>query len=283
MRRYAIHAADGHPVAATAFDHPQPRAVVVVAGATAVPQRFYERFAQALQAGGYEVHTLDYRGIGRSAPASLRGYQVDYLAWARQDLAAVIRHTQRAGLPLYLVGHSYGGHALGLLPPDCRVDAMYAFGVGAGWHGWMPPAERRKVWLMWNVVGPLLTPLYGYLPFKLLGMGEDLPLGVYRQWRRWCAYPNYFFGDPQTRHALDGFAQRALPIAVANATDDLWATPRSRDAFVAGYTNAQLTRIDLDPAAHGLRGIGHIGYFREQSAVLWPQVAAWFGRLQGAT
>jgi len=280
MRPYDINAADGRLVAATAFDHPQPRAVMVVAGATAVPQRFYERFAQAMQARGYEVHTLDYRGIGRSAPPSLRGYEVDYLDWARQDLAAVIRHAQRAGLPLYLVGHSYGGHALGLLPDDCRVDAMYAFGVGAGWHGWMPPAERRKVWLMWNLIGPLLTPLYGYLPFKLLGMGEDLPLGVYRQWRRWCAHPNYFFGDAQTRPALDGFAKRALPIAVANATDDLWAMPRSRDAFVAGYTKAWLTSIDLDPAAHGLRGIGHIGYFREQSAALWPRVADWFEALR---
>ena len=37
---------------------------------------------------------------------------------------------------------------------------------------------------MWRVIGPLMTRYKGYLAWSKLGMGEDLPLGVYRQWKR---------------------------------------------------------------------------------------------------
>jgi hypothetical protein len=40
---------------------------------------------------------------------------------------------------------------------------------------------------------PLLASWRGYLPSSLLGMGEDLPLGVYRDRRRWRAFPHYLF------------------------------------------------------------------------------------------
>jgi predicted alpha/beta hydrolase len=248
---------------------------VVIAGATAVPQQFYRRFAESLAARGMVAVTLDYRGVGGSAPKSLVGYEVDYLDWARMDLATVIAAVTQPGLPLLMVGHSYGGHALGLLPPQCRVDGLYTFGTGAGWHGWMPALEQLRVRAMWGLIGPMLTAWNGYLPFKRLGMGEDLPLGVYRQWRRWCQYPRYFFDDPLTRPQLQGFARVTTPIVAANSIDDAWAMPRSRDAFMAGYTRAPVEARDLTPADYGLRSVGHMGYFRAESQQIWEHVHAW--------
>lgn len=49
---------------------------LIVAGATGVPQRFYQRFATFCAAQGIEVWTLDYRGIGLSKPADLRGSSI---------------------------------------------------------------------------------------------------------------------------------------------------------------------------------------------------------------
>jgi len=276
--RLTIHAADGYALAATSYPAiGAERARLIVAGATGVPQGFYRRFAEYASARGYSVLTFDYRGVGESAPRSLRGFEADFLDWARLDLSAVVdQFSARGDAPLYLVGHSYGGHALGLLPNHARIDGMYMFGVGAGWHGWMPHRERPRVWLMWSVIGPLITRWKGRLAWSMLGMGEDLPIGVYRQWKRWCNYPRYFFDDPTVPEIAERFARVRTPILALNATDDLWAPPRSRDAFMSGYRHAPWHGIDVEPSARGLGKLGHMGYFRQHAEPLWAGTLDWF-------
>ena len=66
-------------------------------------------------------------------------------------------------------------------------------------------------------------------------MGEDLPMGVYRQWKRWCRYPHYFLDDPSMQRAVSDFDRIRSPIMAANSIDDRWAPPVSRDAFMVGY------------------------------------------------
>jgi predicted alpha/beta hydrolase len=279
-----LRATDGYRLAATHF----PAATLagaedaadwlLVGSATAVPRGFYRRFAQAAQARGLHVLTLDYRGIGGSAPPSLRGFMPDYADWGRQDLAAGLAHASARGRT-WLVGHSYGGHAIGMLPRPEQLQGAYVYAGGAGWHGYMPKSEQRKVWLLWNLLGPVATTVLGYQPLKALGIGEDIPVSVYRQWKRWCSFPRYFFDDPQAEALTRGFARITLPIVAANALDDWWALPASRDAFFAGYVNAPVERVDLDPQGLGLAstagGIGHMGYFRPAvGAVLWPKLFA---------
>ena len=272
-----VYAEDGTPIAATRFrPGVAPAARLVIASATGVPRAFYRRFARYAAARGFETYTFDYRGIGDSAPADLRGYEVDFLDWARQDLAAVVAACDADGLPLYYAGHSYGGHALGLLPDHPRVARAAFFAVGAGWHGWMPWSERMRVLAMWHVVAPVLAAWKGYLPWSLIGNGEDLPLTVYRQWKRWCSLPHYYFDEPAMTDELTGFAEVRTPIVAINALDDGWAPPRSRDAFMRGYGNAPWRGIDLEPGVIGLRAIGHMGYFRAGAEHLWAQVIDWY-------
>jgi predicted alpha/beta hydrolase len=272
-----LRAADGYSLAATVY-RADSDPWVVFGSATAVPRGFYRRFAEYAQGRGVNVITTDYRGIGGSAPKSLRGFMPDYADWARQDLAAAVDHATRRG-PTFLVGHSFAGHAIGLLPRPNVLRAAYVCAAGAGWHGWMPLAARPKVWLMWNVIGPLATRMLGYQPAKRMGLGEDLPLSVYRQWRRWCSFPHYFFDDPMATELVRGFADVTIPIAAANALDDAWAMPASRDAFFKGFPKACIDRFDFKPSALGVREVGHMGYFRPAvGAKLWPQIIDWLGQ-----
>jgi len=273
----ALTAADGYELAAKRYVNPQvtQRARLLIAGATGVPQGFYRRFAEFAAEQGFDVLTLDYRGIGDSAPDSLIGFNMDYRDWARYDLAAAVAAHYCESMPLVVVGHSYGGHAIGMLPNHELISAVYTFATGAGWHGWMPLLERWKAWFMWNVLGPVLTRKYQYLPGRRLGLGEDMPLAVFVQWRRWCSYPNYFFGDKKLPDLAQQFAEVRLPFVAANATDDWWALPRSRNAFMTYYRNAPMIGLDIEPKQIGVKSIGHMGYFRPQAQPLWQPALDW--------
>lgn len=312
-QQFQLAAADGYPLVGHFYpaSSANASAIIIVAGTTGVAQRFYRRFALYAANQGFAVVTFDYRGIGLSAPASLRGFQMDYRDWAQQDLQAVIDHLSTAqtgpvasdnaaansanldsanrnsadrnsaglnpqGLPLCLLGHSYGGHALGLINNHQQLSAAYLFGLGAGWHGWMPRAEALKVWLLWHLVAPVLTRWQGYLGWSVLGMGEDLPLGAYQQWKRWCGYRHYFFDDPALPGLTQQFAQVTTPIKAVSALDDKWAPARSRDAFIKHYSASPRSYAEVSAAQLGCRQLGHMGYFRTEAQALWPDVLAYF-------
>ena len=277
VTRIDLTASDGYRLGALAYEPSRPsRGRLIVAGATGVPQRYYGHFARFSVRQGIAVWTLDYRGVGLSRPPSLRGFRMDYLDWARLDLAALVDHVASKGSgPIWMVGHSFGGHAFGLLPGHERIERLALFATGAGWHGWMPPLERLRVILLWRVLGPLLVTLKGYLAWSALGMGEDLPRDLFLQWRRWCQWPSYFFDDPDLPGLTDEFAKVRTPIRAINATDDKWATPASRDAFVQGYRNAMVERITIDPRQRGMGPIGHMGYFRPEAMSLWTETLDW--------
>ncbi|RQG02594.1 alpha/beta hydrolase [Pseudomonas aeruginosa] len=275
VEQITLHASDGYRLAATRYSATGSlKGNLIMAGATGVQQRFYRRFAEHASAQGFNVLTIDYRGVGQSKPQTLKGFEMSYLDWGFQDLAAAVEFMADE-LPLYWVGHSFGGHALGLLPNHHKITAAYCYGTGAGWAGWMPRLEGLKVRLLWSCILPLIVSWKGYMAWSLLGMGDDLPLGVYKDWKRWCAHPHYFFDDPSMASTTQLYANVRMPCVFSNATDDPWAPPASRDAFIKGYRNAALLTRDLHPKSKS-EPIGHMGYFRPSATPIWDEMLQWF-------
>lgn len=256
-----LRTVDGYEVTAKHFTPGHAsRGVVVMAGATGVAQRFYRRFAELLTPHGLEVFTVDYRGIGESRPRSLRAFDCHYSDWATKDLAAVV-DTALARGPTVVVGHSFGGHAFGQLPQPNRTLGLYTVASGAAWSGYMPLGERVKVETMWRVIGPPVTRMCGYLPGRAWG-GEDMPLGIYADWKRWSALPRYFFDDARLdMQAL--FDRVEVPVVGVTASDDLWAPPRSMAVFLSHYRRAPLRLETQTPEALGVTAIGHMGHFKK--------------------
>lgn len=274
--KITLNAKDGYRIAATKFSAtPFAKAHLIVAGATGVPQRYYRRFAEYAGEMGFTTLTLDYRGIGESKFESLKGFNATYLHWAQLDLAAAVDEMKNDKLPLFMIGHSFGGHAFGLLPNHSLVKKFYTFATGAGWIGWMPYTERIRVQLMWHVILPVIVKIKGYMAWSRLGMGEDLPLLVYKQWKYWCQFPRYFFDDPAAQDIAELFKNIKTPLIAANSLDDRWATPKSRDAFMQGYINAQVETKDINPKQFP-GGLGHMGYFKPSASQLWKDALEWF-------
>lgn len=276
---FEFSASDGYTLGGRRYlppSHTAVQAKLIVASATGVPHGFYRRFAEYLAALGYAVLCFDYRGIGVSAPASLKGFEMNYLDWGRLDLSAAIDAIYDPALPLFIVGHSYGGQALGLTRNHDKVTACYTFGTGAGWSGYMPLPERLKVDVIWNLVFPFMARKDGYIAWSKFNMGEDLPMGVYRQWRKWCKSPEYFFADQDLAELHDQYAQVKTPIYAATALDDDWALPLSRHAFMKYYRNAPMQYVDFQAQDFALKKIGHMGYFKKDAVAIWDQVVQTF-------
>lgn len=252
---------------------------VLLAGALAVPQRFYAAFATWLAEQGHGVLTFDVRGIGASRPpGGLRGLQADMLSWARVDFAAAVQaaHERAAGGPLVVLGHSLGTHHALMTGPatQARITRVLSVAAGAGsWRDWAGPS-RRLAPLMLHGAGPLLVPLLGWFPGRRLRMVGDLPAGVMRQWSRWCRHPGFAWGaEPEAvRPALQAarFALHALSFS-----DDEAMTQQCTRQLLAAAPIAKTSLEVVTPEQFGLRAIGHLGAFRPAMRnSLWPLLQA---------
>jgi len=251
---------------------------IVVAGAMGVPARYYRPLATWLrQRTGASVVVFDYRGVGASRVEPLRQCAVTLRDWA-DDLALVVR-AEAMGGPVVVVGHSFGGMAYGMTDAHEVTEGLYTFATGAGWHGWMPPAEARRVRTLWWVVAPPLVAWHGLLPMEQLGMGEDLPAGVFHDWRRWSSWPRGFFDDPEATFTRHFRAVRA-PVVAVNSVDDDWAPPVSAESLISHYPHASLRTVT--PAQAGVSSIGHLAYVRPQCRALWEPLGDWAEARLGA-
>lgn len=270
-----IPARDGFALAAMRYEPAvNPTAtVVVINAATAVPQGYYRAFATFLAEQGYIAITYDYRGIGGSRPASLRGFAARARDWALLDMAGVVDWVQATCRPrrLFAVGHSFGGQTPGLLPNGDRIDALATLSAQSGHWRLQGGRQKLAVALHTHLTLPVLARLCGYVPWSRFSAAEDLPLGVALEWASWCRRRGYLLDDPTL--PVERYRRFAAPVLAYSVADDDWGTARSVDAMMGAYP--RLTRRHLVPSALGLPRIGHFGFFRPTCAALWPELVAW--------
>jgi predicted alpha/beta hydrolase len=279
-------AGDGYLLGATLFlPRCAKRHAVLINSATAVPRKIYRGFAGYLARRGCVVLTYDYRGTGASRqksmtgfnqPKSLVGFNASMADWAALDVTAAVTWMRERyhHLPLGYVGHSFGGQALGLLPNNTEVSRALLIAAQAGYWKLMTPPERYRVYVMLNIVGAPLTRYLGYAPGRM-GLGEDLPKGVFLQWVDWVMSPHYLFDD-RTLSGLKNFPRFTGALRALCLSDDPWATRPAVELLCAGFTSITPEIVDVTPADAGVGRIGHLGFFRpEHRDTLWRGAAEW--------
>ncbi|HEY4057793.1 MAG TPA: alpha/beta fold hydrolase [Kofleriaceae bacterium] len=262
---------DATPIAARFFmPATSPRGAVFVVGAMGVPQTYYAAFAGWLADEGYCVATFDFRGTYASKRGPMRDVDADILTWAEQDTQAVLRalRARAPGAPITWIGHSLGGQIVPFVNDRDGVEKIITVGTGSGYWRENSAPLRKKVWLLWWLMVPIATPLFGYFPGKRLGMVGDLPRGVIRQWRKWCLDPEYAVGDGDAVRAQ--FASVKTPIVSFSFTDDEMMSERNTASLHGFYTGAPRTMRRIAPTEIGVARIGHFGFFRSpMKASLW--------------
>jgi predicted alpha/beta hydrolase len=210
QRELTIPARDGYPLAATLFTGTErDTPLVIISSATGVPRQFYARFAKSLVSRGFDVLTYDYRGIGGSRPRSLRRFRARMSDWGHEDFEGVLRYAKsRLGREtVRVVGHSVGGQLLGFAESNAMIERVACVASLLGDYRLWPRGEKLRMLATWYGLIPLANAVFGYVPGKL-GIGEDLPAGIAREWRDWCVTEGYFFGgDGESRRP--GFARES--------------------------------------------------------------------------
>jgi predicted alpha/beta hydrolase len=282
IEQLTIPATDGYKLAATLYSlEGQPAGpAVLINPATGVKQALYDRFARFLAERGMHVLTYDYRGMGGSRTGRLRALKASMEDWGAKDLAGAVDWLVERfpGSPLLVVGHSSGGQLLGLTDRIQHVAALLTVGAQSGyWRHW-EGIRRYQLAFLWYVAIPAATRLFGYFPSKRLGLGEDLPGGVAREWARWCRNPAYISderGVPLRPH-FDDFSG---PLLAYSFSDDDSATRAAVDALTAFYRSARRQRRHLTPAELGVDAVGHFRWLKERfRSTLWEEMASWLSQ-----
>jgi len=253
-----IPARDGYPLGATLHlpGRAPPVGLVLVHAATGVSARYYAPFAAALAGRGLAALTYDYRGIGASRPPKLRGFGARMRDWIDLDAEGVIGWAQAAhpGLPLLAVGHSLGGHAVGLCEGSRHLAGAALVSSAVAWIGYVQGApERLRVRALLRAIGPALILAVGHAPKRWTGMGEDLPGPAFRECAHWIGQRRYFFDDP-SMDAATRFARVRAPLLLVGADDDPWTPAASIDLLGSYFTGAPRERWQIAPSAATGRG-----------------------------
>ncbi len=274
-----LKAGDGLELGATLYlpaAAGEARRAVLIAPATAVRRAYYDGYARYLSGRGFTVLTLDYRGIGASRPARLRGFQASMHQWGEQDLAGALAwlHSRFPSHRLLAVGHSAGGQLLGLAANNGLLHGLVTVAAQSGYWGLWPRPRRYAMALLWHVAMPGLSHALGYFPASVLRLGEDLPAGVALEWARWCRDPDFLAGRSR-RESVRHFGSLAAPILAYSFSDDPFAPRAAVDWLTDLYRSAPRQRRHLSPGQVG-QPIQHFGFFRERlKEPLWSQSAAW--------
>jgi len=236
------------------------RTWLLINSAMGVRRSFYRHLAGHLLSQGIGVLTYDYRGTGDSVAADVTRVRLE--DWGRKDFPAAIHwlRTSHAPQRVVVLGHSVGGQLVGITPAIRDIDGLVGVASQAGhWRHWSG-LERAKVFTFWYAAIPLMTALGGPFRASYLGLGQDLPAGVARQWAQWGRDRDYIRSatvGPQPQF-YDDVRCRLRTYLIGQ---DNLAPEQAVRAWHDWFPNAERELINLGSHTAGGRRIGHFGFF----------------------
>lgn len=251
--------------------------VVIINSAMGMPRNFYERFAAFLAGNGMDVLAWDYRGVGDSLRQSLEETEAHIHDWGEQDFPAVIEW-MRARYPnkrLVVIAHSVGGQIIGMAANTQHVERFVLIGSQSGywrlWSGW----QQVRIAVVWHLIVPVVSRLFGYFPARVFGLGVHLPNSVARQWARWGRDPEYLMGKHR-RSSAANYEKIHQPLLNIWISDDDIASYAANRKMLTWYPNARIRNWNIRPAELGVDRVGHFRLFRETAgARFWPRLLEW--------
>jgi predicted alpha/beta hydrolase len=273
--RLALAGAGPHELPAWFYRAERAVGSVIVMAALGVSAKFYRPLAAALAAAGLNALLLEQRGHGESPVRPGRRADWGFREPLENEIPAAIAWAREhdGSLPLYLLGHSLGGHyasmTLGLSPE--RVDGVVLVGCASPWVGGFQGAGLAQLKLL-HVLIPTTTRALGYFPGDRIGFGGREPRGLMRDWLAFSKTNRYAAAGIAVD--LDAEITRYRgPVLSIRLTDDSFAPERAVDAILQKYESALVTRRLIGPKDLG-DAADHFRWARTPGRVV-REILAW--------
>jgi predicted alpha/beta hydrolase len=182
-----LRTSDGWSLRADIYAPPralgEPVGAIVLAHAMMARRSEFDRpkgagLARFFAGRGYRVVAFDFRGHGDSEPAPARGgsYSYDDLVLRDMPTACAFARTRvRKGRPVFVLGHSLGGHVAFAAQGSGAIAVDGIVGVGAAvWLRRLEPSLRQ--WCFKRAVAAAIlriTRAVGRFPARALRIGSD--------------------------------------------------------------------------------------------------------------
>lgn len=274
-KNLSITCADGYHLSARFYPtETSNKYPILLCPATGITKVFYHSFATWLNQQGYAVLSFDFRGIGESLHGALKNSNASIQDWGILDIPAAIEAllAQTQQEQVILLGHSAGGQLLGITPNYAKVAKVVAVSGSTGYVKNLKGRTKLLAPVMFNVIFPLGNFIKGYGPAKMIGMGENLPKNVAKQWAQFCGQAGYVTNAIGKTITQDYHANIRCPITVLWSSDDEIATENNVKDLLRLYPHAQTKMHELKPQQFGHAHIGHMLMFKKSHQNIWPRL-----------
>ena len=276
-KNLTITCADGYHLSARFYPAPtsdSSQYPVLLCPATGITKTFYHAFATWLNQQGYAVLSFDFRGIGESLHGALKQSEASIQDWGMLDIPAAIDTllAQTQQQLVIVLGHSAGGQLLGIVPNYAKVAKVIAVSGSTGHVKNLKGRTKLLAPVMFKILFPLGDLIKGYGPAKMLGMGENLPKHVARQWAEFCSQPGYVNNAIGKSIFQDYHHDIRCPVTVLWSSDDEIATEANVKDLLRLYPNAPTEMHELRPQHFGHQQIGHMLMFKKSHQNIWSRL-----------
>jgi len=256
------------------------RGSVILMAALGMGARFYQPLAQALQASGLNVALVEQRGHGDSPWRPSRDCDWGFREPLVNEVPVALDwvKSRSSGVPVYLMGHSLGGHyaAMAAGVYGVQIDGIILAACGSPWLGGFAGATRRKLKFLCAMIPPA-SALLGYYPGDRLGFGGREARTLMQDWLA-LAKTNRYQANGFSEDLDCGIAQYTGPVLSLRMADDAFAPPMSVDAVTEKFITATVSSVLLDAQTLGDRA-DHFRWVRSPAATV-QQIVRWHEKQQ---
>ena len=248
---------------------------VILMAALGMGARFYQPLAQALQAAGLNVALLEQRGHGDSPWRPSHHCDWGFREALVNEIPVALDwvKSRSSSLPVYLMGHSLGGHYSAMTAGVYgeQIDGIILAACGSPWLGGFPGKPRRKLKFLCAMIPPA-SALLGYYPGDKLGFGGREARTLMQDWLA-LAKTNRYQANGFSDDLDCGIAQYTGPVLSLRMADDAFAPPASVEAVNEKFIAATVSNVLLDKQALNDRA-DHFRWARSPAAAV-KEIVRW--------